>query len=374
MRRDFTLATLTILAAASLVAQTPARPTAARVTDAELQRVLSASVAELAGRDEFSGIVVVARGTDILASATAGFANRDRKSRVTADTQFTLGSMGKMFTAAAVGQLVDRRALSFQDVVGKFFPQYPNATVRNSVTVGMLLSHTGGLGDFLDRRTPEMMTRGVTRADQFVPLFWNDEPRFRPGSGWAYSNAGLALAGAIVEQVSGEPYPDYLRTHIFKPTGMAHSDPNNIPHADSRLVTPYTNRSPGGAPGAWREAPRDIGSPAGGAISTASDLVRFADALRQGRLVSADTWRAMTTPRGNPTQGRRYGYALEIVTESGQTVVGHGGGFPGVSTHLYIVLNSPYTIVALANQDPPAAERGAERVRALVLELAAPPQ
>jgi CubicO group peptidase (beta-lactamase class C family) len=344
------------------------------VTDADLQRVLSDSVAGLAARDEFSGIVVVARGTDLIASASAGFANRESKTRVTAETQFTLGSMGKMFTAAAVGQLVDRRALSFQDVVGKFFPQYPNVTVRNSVTVGMLLSHTGGLGDFLDRRTPEMMTRGVTRADQFVPLFSNDEPRFPPGSGWSYSNAGLALAGAIVEQVSGEAYPDYLRAHIFKPAGMTRSDPNNIPHDDPGLVTPYTNRSPGGAPGAWHEAPRDIGSPAGGAISTALDLVRFADALRRGRLVSAETWRAMTTPRGTPPQGRRYGYAIEIVTESGQTVVGHGGGFPGVSTHLYIVLGSPYTIVALANQDPPAAERGAERVRALVLEMAGQPK
>ena len=185
------------------------------------------------------------------------------------------------------------------------------------------------------------------------------------------SNAGLALAGAIVEKVSGQAYPDYLRSHVFKAAGMTDSDPNNIPHADPQLVVPYTNRSPDGAPAAWREAPRDIGSPAGGAISTAADLVRFADALRGGRLVSRETWRAMVTPRGTPRQGRRYGYALEIVEEGGRTVVGHGGGFPGVSTHLYIVLDSPYTVVSLANQDPPAAEKGAERVRALLIEIAA---
>lgn len=216
-----------------------------------------------------------------------------------------------------------------------------------------------------------MMTNGVKRAGEFMALYAGDEPRFEPGSGWSYSNAGLALAGAIVEQVSGEAYPDYLRAHVFKPAGMTNSDPNNIPHTDARLVTPYTNRSPDGTPGAWREAPRDIGSPAGGAISTAADLVRFADALRGGRLVSRNTFRAMTTPRGTPPQGRRYGYALEIVTTAGQTIVGHGGGFPGVSTHLYIVLNSPYTIVSLANQDPPAAETAAERVRALLIERAA---
>jgi CubicO group peptidase (beta-lactamase class C family) len=152
---------------------------------------------------------------------------------------------------------------------------------------------------------------------------------------------------------------------------MVDSDPNNIPHAEPRLVIPYTNRSPDGTAAGWREAPRDIGSPAGGAISTAEDLVRFADALRGGGLVSRQTFRTMTVPRGTMRGGVGYGYALEVATESGRTIVGHGGGFPGVSTHLYIVLDSPYTVVSLANQDPPAAEKGAEVARARLIEKAA---
>jgi len=243
--------------------------------------------------------------------------------------------------------------------------------VRTKVTVGMLLSHTAGLGDFLSRRTPTMMTRGVNRADQFLPLFSSDEPAFEPGTGWAYSNAGLALAGAVVEKVSGVPYPDYLRARVFQPAGMVNSDPNNIPRPDPRLVVPYTNRSPDGTPGGWREAPRDIGSPAGGAISTAEDLVRFADALRGGRLVSRETFRTMTRPHRTGRGSQTYGYAMEITNDAGRTIVGHGGGFPGVSTHLYIVLDSPYTVVSLANQDPPAAEAGARLARTLLIEKAA---
>ncbi len=356
---------------ATLLAQAPAPNRPQDPDDATIARQVSAHVAELGAAGAFSGIVVGARGTEPLVVATAGYADRATKTPFTTSTRFTIGSMGKMFTAAAVGQLVDAGKVSFDAVVGTYLPDYPNATVRTRVTVGMLLSHTSGMGDFLARRSPAMMRAGVRRADEFLPLFHKDEPAFEPGTRWAYSNAGLALAGAIVERVSGETYADYLRSHVFRPAGMTNSDPNNIARHDARLVVPYTKMTEHGVTDTWHEGPRDVGSPAGGAISTAEDLLRFADALQRGRLVRPGTFRAMSLPRSGTPRGGRYGYAMEIATESGCTIVGHGGGFPGVSTHLYIVLDSPYAVVALANIDPPAAEQGAAPARALLIARAA---
>jgi CubicO group peptidase (beta-lactamase class C family) len=341
------------------------------LSDAALASDLRSLVTRLATSGLFSGIVTVARDTQVIATATGGYANRERRTPFTDSSQFTLGSMGKMFTAASIGQLVDAGAVSFDDTVGKFFPTYPNDSVRRHVTVGMLLSHMGGLGDFLGKRTHQMMTEGVKRAAEFMPLYDSAPPKFVPGTDWSYSNAGLALAGAIVEQVSGVDYPDYIKQHVFTVAGMTHSDPNNVPHVTANLVTPYTHMSERGAPSAeWQEAEHDIGSPAGGAISTTHDLVRFAAALRDGRLEKPATFTAMTTPRHTFPTGESYGYAMEIHNVYGRTVVGHGGGFPGVSTHLYIFLGTPYTVVILSNQDPPADLYVGSTVAAWVAEKA----
>jgi CubicO group peptidase (beta-lactamase class C family) len=127
--RVLAAATLATLSAVSLVAQAPRVQGTQDLSDAAVKRAVESSVADLGARGTFSGIVLAARGTQPIAISAAGYADRTRKTRITPSTRFTIGSMGKMFTATAIGQLVDLGRLSYDDVVGRFFPAYPNRTV-----------------------------------------------------------------------------------------------------------------------------------------------------------------------------------------------------------------------------------------------------
>jgi CubicO group peptidase (beta-lactamase class C family) len=298
---------------------------------------------------------MVARGEKPIAIATGGFANRALKKPIVVSSQFTIASMGKLFTTVAIGQLMEQGKLSLADEIGKFFPDYPNATVREKVTVEMLLSHTSGMGDFLSKRTAAMMKSGVKRADEFMTLYERDPVKFEPGSAWAYSNAGFALAGAIVEKASGEDYPSYIRRHIFAAAGMTDSDPNNVPRVHPNLVTPYSKTPPtDNGDQEWVEAERDSGSPAGGAIITAADLIRFADRLRNGHLITKETLDILT--RRNPLSPDEgpYGDGFSLDKIYGRETIGHSGGFPGVVTDMKLFNGSVYTVVTLANLDQPA--------------------
>ena len=327
------------------------------LSDAGIANFIKDVVAKRSQEGLFSGIVMVARGTKTVVMASGGFANRATKIPIVESSQFTIGSMGKMFTAVAIGQLMDQGKVSLSDTVGKFFAAYPNAIVRDKVTVGMLLSHTSGMGDeFLSRRTASMMQVGVKRADEYMPLLYSREAlKFEPGTAWAYSNDGVVLAGAIVEKVSGEDYPSYLRRHIFAVAGMKDSDPNNVPRARSALVIPYSKKPPADdGSQEWTEAEHDLGSPAGGAISTAADLIRFADHLRNGKLISKATLDTLTRRNSLSADELPYGTGFQVDEIYGRETIGHSGGFPGVSTSLRLFSGSTYTVVTLANLDHPA--------------------
>lgn len=272
-------------------------------------REMATEVENLAESKKFSGVVLLAKDGKPFFHRAFGRNNTTR-------TPFNLASVNKMWTIAAVARLAREGKLAYGDTVGKYLPDYPNADVRDKVTIEQLLTHRSGLGDFF---TDAYMKAQPVPLREFLPFFATDKLQFEPGTSRAYSNAGFIVLGVIIEKVTGRDYFDYIRDTIFKPLGMKNSSFAGKPRNE------FTPRH---------------GSSAGGAWSTAMDMFKFAESLR--------------------------GHEVPIGLPRDSDLIGHSGGSEGVSADVYVFLSSGYTVVVLSDQDPPASHDVGRLARKLI--------
>lgn len=347
-----------------------------KLTDADFASEMDDYVKKLVKADRFSGTVLVSRNGQTIFQGAWGLASKAWKQPNRLDTKFNLGSMNKMVTAVAVAQLAEQGKLSFDDKVGKFLTDYPNADVREKVTLHHLLTHTSGVPDYFNEKYDAGAKERFRTVPDFVDLFKNEPLRFEPGSQWRYSNGNFMLLGAIVEKVAGQNYFDYVREHIYKPAGMTNTDAYEMDHDTPNLAIGYTRNCPGSAtPG---ERCNNLylhvvkGGPAGGGFSTVEDLVKFAEALGGNKLLSAKYAEIVTTGKVSPNPDEpeeKYAYGFLERRDSGTRVVGHGGGFDGINGNLDIYMDgSGWVVAVLSNYDPPAAQRVANKVRTLIAQ------
>lgn len=340
---------ISAIAAAALAAALPP-PSSAQVL-----RAVEACAAARAAEGAFSGVVFMqfADGADVV--RTYGQADPSTGRAVQPDTSFDLGSATKMFTAVAIGQLVDAGKVRFEDPVGRFVSGLPPAMAR--ITIAQLLSHTGGLGNYLRPENRPRIAAARSAAD-LLKLVVEEGPRSEPGGAWAYSNSGFVVLGAVVEQVTGRPYAAYVRDEILGKAGMTQTWLEGPPATAARRLS-RTGAVP--EDGTWA-------SPAGGGYSTAGDLARFAQALREDRLVSSTTRAALWSGHASVGPMGQYGYGFGV--EGG--VVGHNGGAPGVNTEAWWTAGPGWTFVVLSNRDAPAATVISQAGKLILAGRAAP--
>jgi D-alanyl-D-alanine carboxypeptidase len=330
-----------------------------RMTEADALKALSARAEELAGEDQFSGAVLVAKQGRVLFRHAYVLADRSRRIPNTIRTRFRIGSMNKMFTAVAILQLVEAGKVKLTAPLGKYLPAYPNHELATKVTIHQLLTHTGGTGDIFGPDF-DAHTELRTLAD-YVKLYGRRGLEFEPGSQWAYSNYGFILLGVVIEKVTGHSYYDYVHAHIYRPAGMTRTGSLPEDQAVPDRSIGYT-KSPGTT--AWVPNADTLpyrGTSAGGGYSTVEDLARFAHALLRHKLLNPDSTKLLITGKVNAGPGARYAYGFEDARDAdGDGWVGHGGGAPGINGDLKIYPKSGYMVAVLANIDPPAAQRISE--------------
>src|SRR5215471_5627376 len=196
-----------------------------RLGDAEFTRAANLAVDRAASEDGFSGVILVARGLQVLLRRAAGFGDRERQIRNTPETKFNLESVTKQFTAAAIMVLVENDRVGLDDPISKFYPTSPPAW--KGVTVKHLLTHSSGISDYWVRRPfenyPESQISEFGSPEGLIQRSLKDPLAFAPGTRFQYSNVGYALLTAVIERASGVDYGAFLQSRIFDPLDMSHT-------------------------------------------------------------------------------------------------------------------------------------------------------
>jgi CubicO group peptidase (beta-lactamase class C family) len=318
-------------------------------SDADRVRLLDAFVSRLADADVFSGAVLLARDGAVQYAKAWGEANKDFGVVNRLDTKFNLGSMNKMFTAVAIAQLVEAGKLSFDDSLATFLPGFPTPEAARKIRIEHLLSHTAGLGSYFHEEFMRASRERFRTVDDMMTLAEGDSLAFEPGTRWSYSNTGMLVLGKVIEVVTGTDYFTYVRTHIYEPAGMTNTDSYELDLVNPNLAVGYEKEFMDDGTVRFRNNLfRHVmrGGPAGGGYSTVEDLLRFAEALRSGRLVGPEYVARLTTPKPE-LNSPRYGFGFATSPDGGP--VGHSGGFDGISSNLDIWMQSGYVAVVMSN-------------------------
>jgi CubicO group peptidase (beta-lactamase class C family) len=358
------LVALAISSASTAAQSSAAQAEPTRGTDRELIETLKKKLQEETAAGKFSGEVLVAKNGNAIFEQAYGLADRERKIPNTLDTRFRIGSVNKVFTSVAILQLVQAGKIKLEDPLIKYLPDYPNKELATKVTIGELLSHTGGTGDifgtgpnglFSDEYKAHRLQ--LRTLEDHVQLYGDRPVRFEPGSRFEYSNYGYILLGIVVGKASGEDYYQYVRKHIYIPSGMKAT--GELPEDQ-----PVPNRSVGYTTMVGDKTPHpntDLlpyrGSSAGGGYSTARDMLAFANALHQDKLLNDHYTSLMMASKIEMPRDGGYGYGFMVHPLNDNACVGHAGGYPGINTDVELCLDSKYIFVVLSNVDPPVAQR-----------------
>jgi CubicO group peptidase (beta-lactamase class C family) len=306
----------------------------------ELQQKLDPVLEKFVELDQFSGNVLVARDGNVLYARAFGEADKDHHVKNTLDTKFNIGSIGKTFTAISILQLVEQGKLQVTDPVINHLPNFP---FGDKITIHHLLTHTSGTFNYFAHPDFPLKFYQIRSVSDALPLIYDQELQFdTPGEQFAYSNSGIIILGAVIEKISGQEYAQYIKKHILDPAGMKDTGIHYLDQIIENRASGY-HKSPTG------QIKRNIymvppANADGGLETTVKDFLKYDRALYSETLISESSKQKMFTSfRDN------YGYCMEIEKRFGNTIVGHGGGAPGVSASFYRYLDDKYVIIVLSN-------------------------
>ena len=300
----------------------------------------------------FTGVAAVDVADRRVLERCEGFIHRALRVPMTPQTRIGVASGSKAFTALAVMRLVEDGELRLEQPVRGLLGDDLEC-IGDEVTIEHLLTHTSGIGDYLDEDSEweasdfvlSLPVHTLTTAEAFLPMLEGHPRTFAPGERFAYCNGGYIVLAVVLERATGATYHDVVRRLVFEPAGLEHTDylPLNALPADA---APGYVFSEGDLVNTLHLPV--LGNGDGGAFTTADDLHRFWLALIAGRIVSRGTVAEMIRPRHDvPEEKMRYGMGFWLHrTHSVPVIEGYDPGVSFRSTHL---IDTQTTVSVLGN-------------------------
>jgi CubicO group peptidase (beta-lactamase class C family) len=307
--------------------------------------------------------ILIAHGDRILVREARGMANLELGVPLSPDDVFRIASVTKTFTAAMMVKLAETGRLKLDDPLALYLPDFPNAA---NITLRQMLNHTSGISDVVNTPTPGFARRDLKTADLIAEIS-KRPPDFVPGGQFRYSNAGFILLGAVIEKVTGKPWYTAIQQELLQPLGITHTQFGAMPPLIPGRVDGYSTDGRTHTVTNATYISSSFPAAAGGLISTLDDLRLWIHALSSGRVVSAESFRQMTTPPDLSGVTEHYGFGMYLWQVRGVPFIGHSGDIDGFTSTAAYLPTQDVTIVVLANDDNFDAQTMARRLAAIAL-------
>jgi len=347
---------------------------AAELTEQQARAIEHSAQEWMQQHDAPSVSIAVVLDGQLVWERAFGVADAERKTPATPATVYRLASVTKSMTATAVMQLVEHGKIDLDAPIQRYCPEYP--AKQWPVTARRLMAHLAGVRHY---SIWEWLWPNITRystVKSSLEIFKNDDLLHRPGEAYKYSTYGYSILGCAIEGASGKSYAAYMRDHIFLPSQMAQTEPDDSTKAIPRRATLYSKgfiyRMTGMFPMRTSAAAVDTSDriPGGGLVSTAADMARFAIAVQDERLVGSHSLNLMWT-RQKTNNGALlpfYGLGWLIGDRSGSKAlrVWNDGSQPGTRTYLYMMPEKRFAIALMTNMDNAPCEELVPGIRKLL--------
>lgn len=309
-----------------------------------------------------SASVAIVQAGKLVYTHAYGLAHIHPDKKATPDMRYSIGSISKQFTAAAILMLQEERKLKLDDPVGKYVT---GLTRGDEVTIREILSHTSGYQDYWPEDYLMVSMERPTKAQQIVEQWAKKPLDFEPGTQWQYSNTNYVIAGLIVEKVSGQKVMDFLERHIFhrlKMQSVWDSDEAKLTQADA---TPYIRY----ALGPLRQAPKEGRGwlfAAGELSMTAHDLALWDESLIARSLLKPESYDEMFTEvKLKDGKGTHYGLGVSVGELDGHRDISHGGEVTGFVSGNEALVDDGVAVAVLTNH----MEAGAGEIARLAASM-----